>query len=188
MWLKVRALAESKILTRASYSMLVLVPILAALWPSVRAGVNEYGRSAVLSSEKLAVAASALRVEATRLSEVVASIPENEPRSAEVSGVVVELVQLLDTLTAKFSEVQREYSEVALRSRGLLATRGESELGSPRRDRLGRSARSFHYDAENISGEGSNEGGPLFCSVEVVEDSVKDKRYGESQESEDENE
>lgn len=46
-WGMVRALAELQVLTRVSYLMLVLVPILASVWPGVRLVVNQYNRAAL---------------------------------------------------------------------------------------------------------------------------------------------
>lgn len=60
-WKTVRVLGELQILTRASYFTLLFVPILAGVWPAVRAGINRYNEAVVdathaldLASEKLA--------------------------------------------------------------------------------------------------------------------------------------
>jgi len=49
----VRSLGELKILSLASYFMLVFVPLLAGVWPAVRAGVNQYNYQALHSAERL---------------------------------------------------------------------------------------------------------------------------------------
>lgn len=46
-WSFVRAFGELTILTRASYLMLAVVPLLAAVWPSVRALINRYNTSLI---------------------------------------------------------------------------------------------------------------------------------------------
>src|SRR5262249_19956250 len=43
-WRIVRSIAQLQILTRASYVMLLLVPILAGLWPTVRLIVNQHNK------------------------------------------------------------------------------------------------------------------------------------------------
>lgn len=47
-WSVVRAFGDLAILTRASFSMLFFVPVLAALWPTVRWGINGYNEYIVL--------------------------------------------------------------------------------------------------------------------------------------------
>lgn len=59
-WRLIRSLGELQILTRASYIMLILVPILAATWPAVRLVVNQHNKAvreaqAVLERTKLSV-------------------------------------------------------------------------------------------------------------------------------------
>lgn len=44
-WRLVRLIAELQILTRVSYVMLIVVPMLAALWPTVRIIVNQHGKA-----------------------------------------------------------------------------------------------------------------------------------------------
>lgn len=52
-WNFVRAFGELTILTRASLSMLFFVPVLAALWPTVRWGINGYNEFLVLRNRGL---------------------------------------------------------------------------------------------------------------------------------------
>lgn len=49
-WRLVRSLASLKLLTKASYIMLLIVPFLAAMWPGVRATVNQYNKMAKSSN------------------------------------------------------------------------------------------------------------------------------------------
>lgn len=60
-WSFSRNLGELTILTRASYAMLVFVPILAALWPSVRSVINWYNRNSV--EQRARISASIERLE-----------------------------------------------------------------------------------------------------------------------------
>jgi len=41
-WTKVRALGELQVLTKASYVVLIIVPILGGMWPAVRTVINRY--------------------------------------------------------------------------------------------------------------------------------------------------
>lgn len=54
-WHSVRALAGLKILTKGSYVMLILVPVVATVWPALHAFLNSYnqtlGRSTVLMND-----------------------------------------------------------------------------------------------------------------------------------------
>lgn len=52
-WRIVRGVAELQILTRASYIMLVFVPILAGTWPAVRLYVNSHNEAVVKATEIL---------------------------------------------------------------------------------------------------------------------------------------
>ncbi|CAH7039261.1 conserved membrane hypothetical protein [Vibrio chagasii] len=52
-WRLVRGVAELQILTRASYFMLVFVPILAGLWPAVRLYVNNHNEAVIQATKVL---------------------------------------------------------------------------------------------------------------------------------------
>src|SRR5262249_45317998 len=62
-WRLVRSLGELQILTRASYVMLIVVPLLAGMWPAVRLVVNQHNKA-------LTDAAALFDRAATRFSEV----------------------------------------------------------------------------------------------------------------------
>ena len=59
-WGFVRNFGELQLLTRASYIMLILVPLLAGLWPSVTTVVNRYNDTAETGIERLNVASEKL--------------------------------------------------------------------------------------------------------------------------------
>lgn len=61
-WLIVRSLAQLTILTRASYFMLLLVPVIAGLWPSIDRTIQSYEVQFVLQAEKLRIAAETLSI------------------------------------------------------------------------------------------------------------------------------
>lgn len=60
-WQVVRGVGELQVLTRVSYLMLVLVPILAALWPGVRLAVDRYNNAASKATEQATELAEDLR-------------------------------------------------------------------------------------------------------------------------------
>ena len=65
MWIKIRMLGELQLLTRASYVMLFIVPILASLWPAVRVVMNSYNNTITDSRAALDFASQRLEHAAT---------------------------------------------------------------------------------------------------------------------------
>ena len=61
-WSLVRVLGDLEVLTRASYVMLVVVPLLAGTWPAVTIVVNRYNGSIKAAAERLDVAADRLEL------------------------------------------------------------------------------------------------------------------------------
>lgn len=61
-WAWVRILGELQMLTRASYVVLLVVPIIAGLWPAVVIVVNRYNDTIETASEKLEIAAGKLNL------------------------------------------------------------------------------------------------------------------------------
>ncbi|MBD0273900.1 MAG: hypothetical protein ICV73_18475, partial [Acetobacteraceae bacterium] len=66
-WEKVRGMGELQILTRASYAMLVIVPLLVGLWPSVRLIINNHNRLLEQSTQELAQAGDKLSAQVAAL-------------------------------------------------------------------------------------------------------------------------
>ena len=95
MWTRIRTFGELQILTRASYSMLVLVPILVALWPAIRAGINRYN-SAVTEAN------SALEAASERL-EFAASAQSSTTVQESVKDTLNHLNERLDEIIADHS-------------------------------------------------------------------------------------
>ena len=54
-WRNVRGLGELQVLTRASYVMLILVPLLAGLWPGVRLVINRYNQAVTDARDRKSV-------------------------------------------------------------------------------------------------------------------------------------
>lgn len=61
MWRRIRTFGELQILTRASYVMLVLVPVLAAVWPAIRVAINRYNEA--VTESRVALESAADRIE-----------------------------------------------------------------------------------------------------------------------------
>src|ERR1700730_652602 len=73
-WRLVRTLGELQVLTKASYAMLIIVPLLAGLWPAVRLIVNQYDKSATEAAEIFERAT-------TRFSEIERSLADLEAKT-----------------------------------------------------------------------------------------------------------
>src|SRR5687767_3793444 len=99
-WRRIRALGELQVLTRASYFMLVFVPLLAGLWPGVRLLINRYNQ--VASDTESALGAASLRLESS-IHEVEMllgdSIPSEQSRqlATDADRIVQQLEARLDT-------------------------------------------------------------------------------------------
>lgn len=94
-WRIVRGVAELQILTRATYFMLIFVPILAGLWPAVRLYVNnhneavveateimqEHSVSFVKSKDELSVLLSSVEVQSSQVNLVLDDVKEFNNRA-----------------------------------------------------------------------------------------------------------
>lgn len=86
-WSIIRSLGELQVLTRASYIMLIVVPLLAGLWPGVTVVVNRYNDSVQTATQKLEIASDKLDIyvssnpvaiqEAPALKEITSSLRED---------------------------------------------------------------------------------------------------------------
>lgn len=117
-WRMVRGLGELQILTRASYAMLLIVPILAGTWPAVRLVVNHHNRAVKDATILLE------RYEA-KFNETLKRVKEELGRKADTgdSKDVAKVDKAIDTLEASsvafFDHVNyyvADYSERTLRT------------------------------------------------------------------------
>lgn len=74
-WNFVRSLGELQVLTRASYIMLIVVPLLAGLWPGVTVVVNRFNDSVITATQKLEIASDKLELFIKSNSKVVEESP-----------------------------------------------------------------------------------------------------------------
>ena len=67
-WKVLRSFGELQILTKASYLAIVLIPIIAGLWPSVRVAINHYNEIAIAATNQLDSASASLQEKIDKLS------------------------------------------------------------------------------------------------------------------------
>ena len=105
-WRNVRGLGELQVLTRASYVMLILVPLLAGLWPGVRLVINRYNQ-AVTDATVLLVAASEMLIsQAERLdrgSSSADAILVQETAATRVKEILQNLNSKVELLISDYS-------------------------------------------------------------------------------------
>lgn len=68
-WDKLRAFGQYEILSRASLSLLILIPILAGLWPAVRLAINRYNYAASTATKLLQSASEKLVIESKKIQD-----------------------------------------------------------------------------------------------------------------------
>lgn len=82
-WAFVRSFGELQILTRASFIMLLVVPLLAGLWPTVKVIVNRYNQSLSVAHEKM----TALLGQIPDTQNLLLDAPTTDNLSAGLSGI-----------------------------------------------------------------------------------------------------
>ena len=116
-WQKLRGFGELQILTRASYLMLILVPILAALWPAVRYSVSSYNHAVTDARDALESAAVKLEHQIEK-AESVLSTPQPSAQDAGESetGFVTRANAILESVHQRADEIVQEYSPKTVRN------------------------------------------------------------------------
>ncbi|QDV68015.1 hypothetical protein Poly24_17210 [Rosistilla carotiformis] len=116
-WRMVRALGELQILTRASFALLVIVPVLAGTWPAVRLVVNHHNR-AVRDATTLLERSETEFIET--LDRMKAEIPENDPSADPADSKRKKLIESLESSSATFfahvNSYVADYSERTLKT------------------------------------------------------------------------
>lgn len=119
-WATVRVFGELQILNRASFAMLIVVPVLSALWPNVQVLINQYNESLrimithlellnseiVATDEPLAVQETIAEV-ARQISETINPIRERVSESATLKQNLptVWVVAFFSSLSAVLAQV-----------------------------------------------------------------------------------
>ena len=105
MWTKIRTFGELQILTRASYIMLILVPLLAGVWPAVKSGINEYNGLLEDSKAALESASQQLEFAVVTLEDIVISKERVE--------------EITKSLDFRINKIIDNYSEKAIEKHSL---------------------------------------------------------------------
>lgn len=124
-WQKVRTLGELQVLTKASYLVLVLVPILAGLWPGVKIFVNQYNQAVTDSRAALEFASERLNSEAMALDfALVSDTDKYKVKVAEKAYTI------LDNLKNQVDRIIEDYSLKTIEKNALPMVWAEAFLAS----------------------------------------------------------
>lgn len=96
MWTKIRTFGELQILTKASYVMLIFVPLLAGLWPAIKSGINRYNTAVIEARLSLDGASD-------RLEFIATTIEDSSGHLKEVSKILGSLQERLDAIIEEYS-------------------------------------------------------------------------------------
>jgi hypothetical protein len=103
-WMQVRSLAELRVMTRASYVLLIIVPVLSGTWPAVRLLVNQYNARASKATDSVARLTDSLRDESNKLRKLSGDIGSTPGLRASADTLSQRLLHFDNSL----SEIQRE--------------------------------------------------------------------------------
>jgi hypothetical protein len=114
-WRLVRGIAELRILTKASYLMLLIVPLLAAMWPTVRVTVNQYNKMA-MSSNRIALKAKADLDSCTRhIDDKIRQLKADANSSPEFAKEILERARLRNAeIATMINDHKDEYFQKTL--------------------------------------------------------------------------
>ena len=103
-WERIRSFGELEVLTKASYIALILVPIIAGLWPSVRVAINHYNKAATEASIIMNVAHDRINKDLTHLKKTaleikVVSAPLSKALSEYAGKIELEAQQLVEQVS-----------------------------------------------------------------------------------------
>jgi hypothetical protein len=88
-WTLVRSVGELQILTRASYAMLIVVPMLAGTWPAVRAIINSYDKTLEESATKLSEVTNKLEKQANSARNIIQAVTTTTGEGAMQMGATI---------------------------------------------------------------------------------------------------
>jgi hypothetical protein len=120
-WQFVRGVGELQIPTRASYLMLLVVPILVGLWPSVRLVINSHNHVLEETTERLASAVNNLRKQSNVLVEIVqnATTPLTDLSGESVRALHKAMADLAANVTLLSTEIETALDHI--RQQGTLS-------------------------------------------------------------------
>jgi len=96
MWNTIRTFGDLHILTRASYIMLIFVPLLAGVWPAVKSSINKYNNVVIESRMALDSASN-------RLEFIASTVIEKNTKFSELNNIIESLEQRIDTIIQDYS-------------------------------------------------------------------------------------
>lgn len=102
-WRKVRTLGELKIITKASYFMLVFIPVLAGIWPIVNLGLNSYHEKIKDSAQNLE--SSIIKLE-YHTKEIATNDTLNTKQIAESSKIIEKINSQLKSSSDGLDEIK----------------------------------------------------------------------------------
>ncbi len=120
-WRYVRGLGQLQILNRVSVSLLIVVPILAAVWPAVLAAVNRYNQAVYRARDALDLAADKLGQDIATY-ESVAGIAGENPRTNAARSEIESLKNNADSLKKHVAEYLKEFEPKAIHTTSLPTT------------------------------------------------------------------
>lgn len=103
-WQNVRNIGELQVLTRASYLMLILVPVMAAIWPGIRIVLNNYNQAITDAHYAMDIASEKLQIQVIRSEQIAESDDGIKHQLAEQVG------EILSNLDGRLNEVIADYS------------------------------------------------------------------------------
>ena len=112
LWTKIRSLGELQVLTKASYILLITIPLLAALWPGVKVVVNQYNSSINKTVSILEHSATRLEFESNRIENSLLnrSIPVN------TNNISKDVKNIINNLEAQINEVKNDIAKSSIKS------------------------------------------------------------------------
>lgn len=124
-WRFIRGLGELQILTRASYIMIVFVPIIASMWPAVRSFVNDYNRiieHTQAATDKVYAKIQTIKEDThDKIEEIAKGTPQAESTLKSAAGKIERVAEKLEDDVRK---IRLSYTHWYLNSQNLPWTWG----------------------------------------------------------------
>jgi hypothetical protein len=119
-WRIVRGVGQLQILTRASYALLVLVPICASTWPAVRLVVNQHNKAAREAVEHLRATRSDVERALEDAQRQLVQTPSTSERTAadqrQASNLIARLIDSVQTIGNAAEKYTTDYAEHTIKT------------------------------------------------------------------------
>ena len=130
-WSMIRALGELQVLTRASYLMLILVPLLAGLWPGVKVVVNQYNDSVETATQRLQVASERLDLFVNEKTEYIKSAPVINEITMSLSEDISNIQTSINNVSIESDEMPDVWVWVFLSALAAILAHTTYQIGAP---------------------------------------------------------